>query len=79
VSYDNPTGQSIPDGGMGVVGGLFIPDRGSAWPATDPADSLYQRDLRHAMRIGGSHDMMMMSGHEMHMPGQEAGGGHHPR
>ena len=81
VYYDNPTGQLIPDGGMGVVGGLFIPDRGSAWPATDPADSLYQRDLRHAMRIGGSHDMMMMSGHEMHMPGHESGGGggHHPR
>src|SRR3989475_3800389 len=27
VYYDNPTGQAVPDGGMGVVGGLFVPDR----------------------------------------------------
>jgi len=38
-----------------------VPDDGAAWPATDPHDSLYQRDLRHAMRLGGSRDMMMMS------------------
>jgi hypothetical protein len=66
VYYDNPTGKPIPDGGMGVVGGLFVPDRPADWPATNPADSLYQRDLRHAMRVGGGHDMMMMSDH--HMP-----------
>src|SRR5256885_831432 len=47
VSYDNPTGAPIPDGGMGVVGGLFVPDRGVSWPAADPADSLYQKDYRH--------------------------------
>ena len=80
VYYDNP-GQLIPAGGMGVVGGLFVPDRGATWPATDRTDSLYQRDLRHAMRVGGDHDMMTMSGHEMPMPGHEggAGVGHHPR
>jgi hypothetical protein len=64
VYYDNPTGQRIPDGGMGVVGGLFVPDRGIVWPATTPGDSLYQQDLRHAMRIGnGGHGMDM----NMHM------------
>jgi len=70
VYYDNPTGKAIPDGGMGVVGGLFVPDDGTVWPATDTRDSLYQRDLRHAMRLGGGHEMMMMS-----MPAH--GAGHH--
>ncbi|HYT04515.1 MAG TPA: hypothetical protein VEM13_06500 [Gemmatimonadales bacterium] len=57
VSYDNPTGQPIPDGGMGVVGGLFVPDRGIAWPAADARDSLYQQDHRHYMRLEGGHAM----------------------
>jgi len=59
VAYDNPTGRSIPDGGMGVVGGLFVPDRGIEWPAADPRDSLYQRDYRHYMRLEGGHQMPM--------------------
>jgi len=62
VYYDNPTGQPIPDGGMGVVGGLFVPDRGIDWPGADPRDSLYQQDYRHYMRLEG--------GHGMHMAGQ---------
>jgi hypothetical protein len=66
VYYDNPTGKVIPDGGMGVVGGLFVPDNARAWPVTNPADSLYQRDLRHAMRVGTSGHMMMMSGAAHH-------------
>jgi hypothetical protein len=84
VYYENPTGQVIPAGGMGVVGGLFVPDRGAIWPATNPSDSLYQKDLRHAMRIGGGQDMMMMSGHMMMMPGEsmpsahDHGVTHHP-
>ena len=49
VIYENPTGHTIPDGGMGVVGGLFMPDRKAIWPATDSGDSLYQKDLRHFM------------------------------
>jgi hypothetical protein len=59
VAYDNPTGQPIPDGGMGVVGGLFLPDRGVEWPAADPRDSLYQQDYKHYMRLAGGHDMPM--------------------
>jgi len=49
VIYENPTGTTIPAGGMGVVGGLFKPDRDAVWPRTDPSDSLYQKDLRHFM------------------------------
>lgn len=79
VFYDNPTGALIPDGGMGVVGGLFVPDRGAVWPATNPADSLYQQDLRHAMRLtGGDHgmDMHMTTGHAM--PMSHTGAPSHP-
>ncbi|HEX7123982.1 MAG TPA: hypothetical protein VF178_16510 [Gemmatimonadaceae bacterium] len=51
--YDNPTGHVIAGGGMGVVGGLFVPDKGAVWPAADLHDSLYQADLRHALRLLG--------------------------
>jgi hypothetical protein len=65
VYYENPTGHVISEGGMGVVGGLFVPDRGARWPATDPTDSLYAQDLRHAMRLVGGQEMMMTSGASM--------------
>ncbi len=68
VSYDNPTGEPIPDGGMGVIGGLFVPDRGVHWPAADANDSLYHQDYRHYMRLAGGHDMMDMGGKPMSMP-----------
>jgi len=77
VFYNNPTGRPIPDGGMGVVGGLFVPDRGVVWPVTDPSDSLYRQDLRHAMREGGQGMMRMSPGAMESMSGQ--GAGHHPR
>jgi hypothetical protein len=55
--YENRTGRSIRDGGMGAVAGLFVPDRGAAWPAVDTGDTLYQRDLAATIRAG-SVDMM---------------------
>ena len=79
VSYDNPTGAPIPDGGMGVVGGLFVPDRGVSWPAAEPGDSLYQKDYRHYMRLeeAGGHHMMEMAGTPMSMP-MKMGAHEHP-
>ncbi len=73
VYYDNPTGQAIPDGGMGVVGGLFVPDRGIAWPGAECGDSLYQQDYRHYMRLEGGHQMPMAGGP---MPMQTQMGAH---
>jgi hypothetical protein len=35
---------------MGVVGGLFLPDRGAMWPAVDWDNELYWKDLLHATR-----------------------------
>jgi len=78
VYYDNPTGQSIPDGGMGVVGGLFVPDRGVAWPAADRTDSLYQQDYRHYMRLVGGHEMplRMLMPMSAHVGAHEHGAAH---
>jgi hypothetical protein len=45
VTYENPTGHAIADGGMGAVGGLFVPERGVAWPVVDTTDAVYQQDL----------------------------------
>jgi hypothetical protein len=53
VVYDNPTGKVLPEGGMGVVGGLFVPDGDVPWPTINPNDSLYQEDLRHFLRLHG--------------------------
>ena len=49
VTYDNPTGQTIPDGGMGLVGGLFVP-ASAEWPAADTANPLYALDRQHYLR-----------------------------
>jgi len=66
VTYDNPTGHPIPNGGMGVVGGLFMPDRKAVWPATNQSDSLYQQDLRHFMGPVGRQTVTQPMSH-MHM------------
>jgi len=62
VTYDNPTGRLIRNGGMGAVGGVLVPDRGVRWPRVDPADSLYRTDLRATLRLdaGTQSDMMDM-------------------
>lgn len=53
VVYDNPTGRVLPEGGMGVVAGLFVPDGDVPWPTINPPDSLFQQDLRHFLRLHG--------------------------
>lgn len=52
VYYNNPTGQRLEDGGMGVVAGLFQPAKDVTWPVAVTTDSLYVRDLRHYLRMG---------------------------
>lgn len=53
--YDNPTGETIPDGAMGALGGVFLPARGTAWPVIDPRSPEYQLDLRVTRGSGGGH------------------------
>jgi len=31
---------------MGTIAGVFKPDRDAEWPAADPRDPFYRRDLR---------------------------------
>lgn len=50
VEYDNPTSYTIRDGGMGSIGGIFLPDRGVEWPTVDRTQELYQLDLKHYYR-----------------------------
>ncbi len=42
--YDNQSGDVIPDGGMGTLGGVFLPSRKSRWPGVDAAHPQYLRD-----------------------------------
>lgn len=53
--YENPTGEVIPDGAMGALGGVFLPARGARWPSIDPDHPDYQLDLRVNRRGGGGH------------------------
>jgi hypothetical protein len=46
VTYDNPTGQTLVDGGMGALGGVFLIRNNAKWPAIDPKDPIYREDLR---------------------------------
>lgn len=43
VEYDNPTDETIPGGGMGVLGGVFKP--GDDWPDLDPRAAEYVMNL----------------------------------
>jgi len=44
VVYDNPTSDTLTDA-MGLIGGIFHPDHPRKWPAVDPQDPEYQRDM----------------------------------
>jgi hypothetical protein len=50
VTYHNPTPDTIPAGGMGVVAGVFMPSGDGPWPLADTADALYELDRKHFMR-----------------------------
>jgi hypothetical protein len=43
--YDNPTGQTLIKGAMASMVGLFVPDDMKRWPAIDPRDPIYRKDL----------------------------------
>jgi hypothetical protein len=70
--YDNPTGQTIPSGAMGTVGGVFLPDDISRWPAVDRTTAEYRRDVQvtYETGMGDMHDMQGM--HNMAAPNAAA-------
>lgn len=50
--YDNPTGETLTKGAMGSMVGIFAPSDYSRWPAVEPTDTTFQRDLRFLARRG---------------------------
>ncbi len=51
--YDNPTGQRLVKGAMASMVGLFVPDDIKRWPAINPRDPIYRRDLA-SLEVRGS-------------------------
>ena len=57
VEYDNPTGAPVIDGGMGALGGVFLPGDAGKWPAVDPVNPDYVLDWRITYRLDTSRDV----------------------
>lgn len=55
--YDNPTGEMIHNGAMAHMVGLFAPADLKQWPAIDPNDETYQKDLA-SLRGRGQNENM---------------------
>lgn len=60
ATYDNPTGQTLAQGGMGALGGIIVPADGVLWPPVNRNDPEYQYDVK--VTHEGSHGGH--SGHE---------------
>ncbi len=63
AAYDNPTGETLVDGGMGVLGGIFLPARGEEWPAVDEVDPEYLTDLERTFQTALRRSMGMDDTH----------------
>jgi hypothetical protein len=50
ATYENPEPRTIPNGGMGVLGGIVMLSRNSRWPAVDPRHPEYVTDVRDILR-----------------------------
>jgi hypothetical protein len=55
--YENPTGAPVIDGGMGALGGVFLPSEAEKWPAVDRANADYILDWRITYRLDTSRDV----------------------
>jgi len=60
AEYNNPTGETMVNGGMAHMVGLFAPDDLSKLPGIDPQDPTYQTDIASLERRG---EMEGMQGH----------------
>lgn len=60
VTYENPFPDTLYAGGMGVIGGVFMPSGGGMWPRADKTNELYVLDRRHYMReVRGKYEELM--------------------
>jgi hypothetical protein len=67
VFYDNPTGEPIPMGAMGALGGALVPDDERRWPAADPEHPIYRQDREFTLvgsRQGGGGHGALGGGHQ---------------
>jgi hypothetical protein len=68
AEYFNPTGETIPSGAMGTVGGAIMPASEVSWPAVDPNNPDVKMDW-HLVHTGNQDAEQMM-----HMHAHGAGG-----
>ena len=54
ADYDNPTGDVLKQGAMGLIVGAFVPDDPSKWPELDPSDAGILTDMAMLESIGKS-------------------------
>lgn len=60
VRYENPTADTLEQGGMGVVAGAFIPSEADSWPRADTTHSLYALDRLHYLRqVSGTYEELI--------------------
>lgn len=60
VQYNNTTPDTLYQGGMGVVAGVFIPSDADSWPLADTTDPLYQIDRLHYLRkVSGTYEELL--------------------
>jgi len=57
AGYENPTGAPVVDGGMGALGGVFLPRDSIGWPAVDRLNPDYVLDWRITTRLDTSRDV----------------------
>jgi hypothetical protein len=63
--YDNPTNVTQVRGAMAHMSGIFSPDDMSRWPAIDPGNPDYQRDLASLQVRGTGEAAARHGGHDM--------------
>jgi hypothetical protein len=77
AEYFNPTGDTIPGGAMGALGGAVVPDGDARWPVVDRNDPQLKLDW-HLVHTGnqGGHMHMHMEGSPSHDHGSTPGMNH---
>lgn len=64
--YQNPTGRTIPDGGMAAMAGILAPDDVRQWPRLDPEHPAFLADLAGLESLGRPMAMGAAPGQHVH-------------
>ncbi len=60
ITYNNPTPDTLFGGGMGLVGGVFMPSGDVEWPSANTDDPMYVLDRKHYLvEVRGNMDAIM--------------------